>query len=232
MADEKYKRCLNCQNFIPELASVCMYCGANQEQQPATKEKKKGKGIGRILLFGVAGIFLCIVLAIIGSFISGEQPTTNRQPQQAAAVAPATFTPAAVSQQVDTPTPIPTDTPIPTPSANPIGADVFVADVRWNVREAEDMGNELKSDNQFVSPKSTTGRFIRVRFEVENRSRDQLSFGGIPLRDATGREFVASSDAFFWIPDGENCIFETLNPNVTKNCTVIYEVASDATGLF
>jgi hypothetical protein len=32
------------------------------------------------------------------------------------------------------------------------------------------------------------------------------------------------------IPDNEDCVLEQLNPNVPKVCTVLFEVAADASG--
>ena len=130
---------------------------------------------------------------------------------------------------------VPTDTPVPTspptPAYRQVGTDVIVSEARWFVFSAEDLGNELTSDNPFIDPERTAGKFIQVRFQVENRSSDLLSFGGIPIRDSAGREFSSYSGSYGFIPDGENCIFENLNPNVPKDCTFIYEVATDASGL-
>ena len=113
-----------------------------------------------------------------------------------------------------------------------MGEDVRVDEVRWHVLSAEDLGDTLSSSNRFVDSKTTAGRFIRVRFEIENLSNDLLSYGGLDLVDNRGREYASYSESFMFLPDGEECyIIENLNPNIPKICTVIYEVAADAAGL-
>lgn len=113
-----------------------------------------------------------------------------------------------------------------------VGEDVRVDEVRWRMLSAEDLGDTLSSDNRFVDSKTTSGRFIQIRFEIENLSNDMLTFGGVDLVDNRGREFASYSEAIMFLPDGENCSFmENLNPNIPKICTVIYEVAADAAGL-
>ena len=117
------------------------------------------------------------------------------------------------------------------PAAYGVGQDVQVDQVRWKIVAAEDAGQTLKSDNQFTPDKKTSGRFVRVRFELENLSKDMLTFAGLDLLDGQGRTFKSSSDAFAFIPDDERCVLENLNPNVAKTCTAIYEVPANAGGL-
>ena len=113
-----------------------------------------------------------------------------------------------------------------------VGEDVRVDEVRWHVLSAEDLGDTLSSSNRFVDSKTTAGRFIQVRFEIENLSNDLLSYGGLDLVDNRGREYASYSESFMFLPDEEECSFiENLNPNIPKICTVIYEVAADAAGL-
>jgi hypothetical protein len=117
------------------------------------------------------------------------------------------------------------------PVAYGVGQDVQVDEVRWKIVAAEDAGQTLKSDNEFIPAKKTSGRFVRVRFELENLSKDMLTFAGLDLLDGQGRTFKSASDVFAFIPQEELCVLENLNPNVAKTCTVIYEVPADANGL-
>ncbi len=184
-------------------------------------------GVGAVVVF-----FLCIVLAIIGNLFSGDETTTSTQSGQTVVESRATFMPTSQAQPTNTSEPSPTETPIPVPTSAPqVGEDVRVKDVRWRVLGAEDLGTELKSDNQFIDNVTTPGRFIQVRFEFENLTKDMLSFGGVSLRDSQIREYNDYSDALWFIPDNERCIFENINPNIPKTCTTIYEVAADAAGL-
>jgi len=121
--------------------------------------------------------------------------------------------------------------PTAAPVAYAVGQDVQVDQVRWKITAAEDVGETLKSDNQFTPDKQTSGRFVRVRFELENLSKDMLSFAGLDLLDGQGRTFKRSSDVFAFIPEDQRCVLENLNPNVAKTCTALYEVPAGAGGL-
>jgi hypothetical protein len=183
--------------------------------------KKRGGGCLRWFLYGLGAL---LVLSIIGALLGGGE---DRQPATVGQVA-AVEQPvqqAAPAQSTSTPTPLP---PTPAPI---VGQDVLVGEVRWKMLEAQDLGNQLVSDNQFIEPLNTAGKFIRVRFEIENRSKDMQSFIGFDLVDSQGREFTSSSDALMFIDNSETCILENLNPNLPITCMVIYEVPADATGL-
>jgi hypothetical protein len=113
----------------------------------------------------------------------------------------------------------------------PMGQDVKVGDVRWKVLEARELGRELKSDNQFVESKTTSGRFIQVRFEIENQGAEPLNYGGVDILDDKGRTFNPFQERFYFIPDGEECLIDQLNPNLSKVCLEIFELPPDAKGL-
>lgn len=178
--------------------------------------KRIGKGclvvIGVFVLLGVIG-------AIVGGGRAGQQTGTASVPTAAAIVGNAVAVASA-----------PTAAPEPTaaPAMVTVGQDVQVDEVRWNVLEATDLGQTLKSDNEFVKDLTTSGRFIRVRLEVENLSKDMLSFVGIDLQDDQGRSFKRSNDAIMHVPSDETCVLENLNPNVAKTCTLVYEVPQNA----
>jgi len=189
--------------------------------------RKFGKGC--LIIIGV-----CVVLGIIGAVLGGGRTTqnaTSAQPttaaisgiaQPAGAGAPTQSAPAAAPAA-----PGPTDGP----TIFAVGQDVQLAEVRWTIRAAEDLGQTLKSDNQFIKDKTTSGHFVRVQFDIENLSKDMLTFAGLDLVDDQGRTFKGSSDAFGFIEEEQHCVFENLNPNVAKTCTAIYEVPTNAAGL-
>lgn len=122
----------------------------------------------------------------------------------------------------------------PAESAAPVhqvGEDVRVGDVRWKVTEVVDEGPTLTSDNQFIEDKNTSGKFIRVTFDIENLGGEVKTFTGMDVVDGQGREFKRSSDVFSFIPQDQGCALENLNPNIVKTCQAIYEVPGDATEL-
>ncbi len=180
--------------------------------------RKFGKGC--LILVGLGIVLVAILIALQGGRSSSEsaaQPTAapiNAAAQPVGAAATATA-----------------PTAIAAPTTYRVGEDVRVDEVRWKILEATDLGNTLKSQTQFIKDKTTTGRFVRVRFEVENLSKDMLTFTGLDLVDDQGRTFKPSSEALEFIPNEEWCVLENLNPNVPQICTAIYEVPANATGL-
>ncbi len=158
---------------------------------------------------------LLVALGVIGALVGG------RAAGGATGAAPAGIQGAAA----------PTTAMQPAPKRYAVGDDVRVDDVRWKILEATDLGSTLKSSNTYVKDLKTPGRFVRVRFEVENLSKDMLTYAGLDLVDGQGRTFKSSSDAIQFIPQEELCILANLNPNVAKTCTDIYEVPASASGL-
>jgi len=174
--------------------------------------KKLGKGC--LIIVGVV-----LVLGIVGVVLGGRGRPSGGVIVQATAAPQSGGSNAAPAE------------PTAAPSAFRVGDDVRVADVRWKVLEATDLGKTLKSTNTFIKDKTTSGHFVQVRFELENLSKDMLSFAGLDLVDDQARTFTSSSDAFQFIPTEEACVLENLNPNVAKSCTAIYEVPATAAGL-
>jgi hypothetical protein len=181
--------------------------------------KKLGKGC--LIVVGVV-----LILGIIGAVMGrGGQSNSGSAAQPTAAAINAVAQP--TGDTATSAAPAATEAP----KDYSVGEDVQVDEVRWKILEASDLGKTLKSKNQFVKDKTTSGRFVQVRFELENLSKDMLTFAGLDLLDDQGRTFKPSSDAFQFIPSEEACVLENLNPNVAKSCTAIYEVPANVAGL-
>jgi hypothetical protein len=175
----------------------------------------------KLLKFGCLGFLGVIVLIGILTALGGRGGTTATNPSQKPTGAPAAQANASASEPTVAPTPMPA-----------VGQDIQVGDVRWKVLSVENMGDTLKSDNQFTKDLKTSGSFVKVQFEIENLSKDMLSYGGADLRDDKDRTFTHSSDAIMFIPEEErSLILSNLNPNIAKTITEIYEVPAGATGL-
>jgi len=177
--------------------------------------KKLGKGC-----LTVVGVL--VVLVVLGALFG--RPTASNP----IAGAPTTEI---VGQAVASNATAVPEEPTAAPKALAIGDDVLVDEMRWKILSAEDLGNTLKSDNTYTKDLKTSGHFVQVRFEMENRSKDLLSYVGFDLVDTQGRSFKNATDAFPFIPQDELCVFENLNPNIVRTCTVIYEVPANAVGL-
>lgn len=120
---------------------------------------------------------------------------------------------------------------IPATSRIAIGKELQVGDIRWEVLSAEDHGHVVEG-NGFRE--KTTERFIEVRFEITNKGSASLDFPGAVLRDRQGREYERKSSDV--IPEDEKCVGgivgeHKLRPNTITNCTSIYEIPNDSTGL-
>lgn len=117
------------------------------------------------------------------------------------------------------------------PAAYALGEDIQVGPARWKLLEAQDIGKELKSDNQFIESKSTPGRFVRVKLEIENQGTEAATYSGIELIDGKNRTFQPYQERFFFIEEAEQCSIAQLNPNLPKTCVEIFELPADASGL-
>lgn len=226
----------------------------------STQEKKKPGCFGRVIRWGLIALAIIFGVSLIMTVIrsSGERlgmlPTRTPRPTLAPTPtlppsATPTQTPTLDPNATATPTPMPpteTLTSVPEPSATPtpipptetpiptygIGEDVIVGDVRWKILSAINEGQTIKSNNQFIDDLTTTGSLIRLDFEIENLSKDMLTYSGIDLTDDQGRTFIEAANAHMHIPNELSCLFiVNLNPNVPKRCQIIYEVAANAQGL-
>ena len=244
MDEVTYKKCPHCEQYIPSTAMTCMHCGAT-----VGKTKKKGVGLKKIrvrhnrlflscfLLFVISAIFIDLPESNDSNSSVGSSPANpTRTATVAVAIAahPEERVSFAELVPTDTPLPPPTSTPVPLPSPTPglrIGDPVNVGDFNWQVQEARDLGNILKSENMFIEDKKTSGRFIIVRVAVNNQSDSAQYVPDFSLIDSDGLKYESSSDTIWFVDDEEFCLLEQLNPRIGKLCTAIFEVPSSAANL-
>lgn len=62
MTEGKYKKCVACQNFIPEQATVCMYCNAAQPEEKAKKKPGKLRTAIGVLILTFLGCMIVFAL--------------------------------------------------------------------------------------------------------------------------------------------------------------------------
>jgi hypothetical protein len=193
------------------------------------------------MIFGIALIFFVGFACGVAVTMNPTKTTSTTAAKPAAEVPAATVAIAeAVEPAADAtkapPAAAPTETPAPaTETPLPvyaIGDNVTVGEVRWIILSAVDEGQTIASDNQFVDDLTTPGKFIRLTFEIENLSKDMVTYSGIELVDNQDRTFKASTDAYSHIADEVRCVFiENLNPNIPKQCQLLFEVPANAEGL-
>lgn len=138
-----------------------------------------------------------------------------------------------------TDTPAPTDTPIPTPTNLPpptplpvVGVDVYIGQIRWNVAEAQNRGQRMEPDSEFNDPKETPGKFIFVRFWLENQRDEPAEYRPPTLLDGQGRRYEQMDEMYQYIDTEHWCSWsDTLNPRVPNECEMVFEIAADASSL-
>jgi hypothetical protein len=216
--------CVNGHVTKDDKALKCSQCGA--DLPPVPKRSRL------LLILGILGALVLCGVVVISSGGNKGSGTANApvatQAQAAPQAQPVSETAAAeqptqAAKSTNTPKPQPSPTPAPA-----IGSDVSVGKIGWKVTKAAAVGNTLKSDNQFVQDKTTSGMFVQVTYQIENRGTDKVYFQAPKLVDAQNRKFGDYSEGLFFIPQNEQCVLKELNPNVPAACTAIYEVAADA----
>jgi hypothetical protein len=108
-----------------------------------------------------------------------------------------------------------------------VGETAEIGDVSWqvnNVSQTDTVGDEFDS---------MSGNFVVVDFAFTNNSDEAVTLdsGSLRILDDQGRESEASIDASLYIPLEKDVFLEEVNPGVTEEGRVIYDVAPDAAGM-
>ena len=104
-------------------------------------------------------------------------------------------------------------------------------EVNWKILSAEDLGNTLEAIDRWSDDKTTTGKFIKVRFTVKNIGKEVKTITDLRLFDNEDREFMTYSSIFGYIEEGEELLIaDNINPGLERTYTVIYEVPTDSKG--
>jgi hypothetical protein len=131
----------------------------------------------------------------------------------------------------DEPEPEPEKKPEKKPQPEPkysVGQTAKVANVEWKVKEAF-LTDQLKST--FDTQKS--GNFLVIDFTFTNNRPEEVTLDPelhMILKDSQGREFGADIDAYEFVPTDLDLFLEAVNPGLSADGRVIYEVAPDAAG--
>jgi len=109
-----------------------------------------------------------------------------------------------------------------------VGQTAQVANVTWRVSDAY-LTNQLRSN--FGTQKR--GRFVVVNFTFTNNRDEEVTLDPelhMVLKDRTGREFGTDVDSWEYVPTNLSIFLEPVNPGISKNGRVIYQVPPDAWG--
>ena len=112
--------------------------------------------------------------------------------------------------------------------------EVVKRGIGCKITEIKDRGNILKADEMISPPidpstakdKTTTGKFVEVKFVIKNSGKDTTRLGSEILIDGQNRTFNSyGPDLEYWLPkDNSNVIL----PGFETELTQIFEVPSDS----
>jgi hypothetical protein len=114
-----------------------------------------------------------------------------------------------------------------------IGEIVKFDDSEWIILSAQNLGQEIKSNNLILDDATTNGKFIIIQYSVKNLSKKgELIFETPVLVDSEGREFNEYDNQEFYLPASAKTLMgESLPPSIIKKFYAIYEVAQDSNDL-
>jgi hypothetical protein len=252
MAD---RYCSNCGNELAEDDQFCRNCGraVHETARVSTPEADvpvppppqqaggtgppppqqagattQGRSTGRTIALGCLGVIgILVLLGIIGAALGGgggetaggsggggaggNEPAQNQDQRQQQRQQ---------EQQSE-------NKPKPTPEYT-VGQTATVGNVEWTVTDAF-LTKQLKSG--FGTQKR--GRFVVVDFSFTNNRPEEVTLDPqlhMVLKDSQGREFGPDPDAWEFVPTNLNIFLEPVNPGVSKDGRVVYQVAPDAEG--
>lgn len=113
-----------------------------------------------------------------------------------------------------------------------IGEPATAGDVQWTVTSAERVGELVREGPTPKLTKTEQGSFVTVDLDFTNNGSDPVTLVNNSLRllDSEGRESNPKSDALTYIPEDRRILLEGVNPGITRQGRVIFEVPPDASG--
>jgi len=160
---------------------------------------------------GVKWILVILIFIFIAIGASSNKNSTTNSPSNNAA-----------NQQAITPT-----QPNQNTKTYGIGDSLVAGDFTWKITDVStttEIGQNI--GDTFIGEKAN-GVFVILSVEVKNtgKSAKYLSDSYIKLIDDQNREFSASTAAAIYMqPQGSALMFEQLNPGITKNGKVVFDV--------
>jgi Domain of unknown function (DUF4352) len=108
-----------------------------------------------------------------------------------------------------------------------ISEPVKAGDLTWTVTSVQE-ATELKSFGQ-----RKTGNFVTVDLTVQNNGDEAITVDSesLALLDQQGRTHETDPDASFYVPSKLDLFLQQVNPGVTQQARVIFNIAPDARGL-
>jgi hypothetical protein len=111
--------------------------------------------------------------------------------------------------------------------AVPIGRPVNAGNLTWTVTSVQE-ATELKTFGE-----RKTGNFVIVDLTVKNNGDEAITVDSesLALLDQQGRTHETDPDASLYVPSRLDLFLQQVNPGVTQEARVIFNIAPDARGL-
>ena len=109
-----------------------------------------------------------------------------------------------------------------------IDEEVITGDIVWNITEISDLGTRLESDTGIDYLEAEEGKFIGIRFTVENVGSESKFIYDLNVVDSKGRKFPICLPGFAFFFPGEACALEEIIPGLERSFSASFDVALDS----
>ena len=112
--------------------------------------------------------------------------------------------------------------------------EVVKRGIGCKIIEVKDRGNILKADEMISLPidpstakdKTTTGKFVEIKFEIKNTGKDTTRLRSVTLIDSQNRTFNSyGPELEYWLPKNNSSV---ILPGFGTELTRIFEAPSDS----
>jgi hypothetical protein len=196
----KLKPCKACNHEVSKSAKKCPNCG---------QKLKMG-----FLMKGLIGFGVLILIGIFASLGEDDSTTTTSEPVSESA-----------NEETNTETAKKDE---PKEEVLSVGQPAKVGDFEYVVVGTSET-NEIKSDNEFIESKTTTGKFIVVDYSVKNLdSKARMIDSSLFRIMSGGNEFEPMQDMDIIMLIGDKNLFlEEVNPQMSREGQIVFEVPAD-----
>lgn len=108
---------------------------------------------------------------------------------------------------------------------------VRTGDIIWNITEVRDLGIRLDLETGIDYLEAEEGKFIGIRFTVENVGSESKFIYDLNVVDSRGRKFPICLPGFAFFFPGEACALEEIVPGLERRLSASFDVALDSKGL-
>ncbi|MEK4538102.1 DUF4352 domain-containing protein [Peribacillus sp. FSL K6-1552] len=171
------------------------------------------KKIGKFIFMALG---IIIALSVIGSFMGGEEETSDAKVKEADS-----------TQTKDNKT----DSSKKETKVYKIGDKVKVGKLAYKITNAESM-TEIKSNNEFIESAKTDGQFLVIDIEAFNNDKEarMVDSSMFKVKDNQGREFEPSndSDVMMVLEETMDLFLQDINPGISKKGKLVFELPKDS----